>query len=416
MKKVIVVAIGMLSCVGAFAQRANINSANNSLKYKEYKKALEYINEAVADLSTKDDPKAWFVRGTIYMEMQQDPGYAAEEPYVKGIESFLKVVELKSNYQADVVNGFLLFGFDRYYAAAVEAYNSKDYPKAYEKAAEGLKVVNIEDGKRFNNPKLPASIVGLKYIQALSAYYNKEYTKAEPILLDLKDNPVENKADYFGLLADIYRTNGQGQKEIAIVDEGRKKHPGDKSLRIAEVNYYITNNMPDVLLKKLEEAVASEPDNAAFHYQLAKASFDLAFPQNSSTKPDNFDMLLKNSEEGYKKALELDGGNAGYNYDMAVLYYNQTIAINEKMNAITGTSAEDDKKWNALKEERNVLFNKALPYLTKVYDMLDPKASELKPDDMFLYKSSLIALNEIYVKQDKLQEAKVFRDKLSSLK
>lgn len=82
------------------------------------------------------------------------------------------------------------------------------------------------------------------------------------------------------------------------------------------------------------------------------------------------------------------------------------------MNEITGTTAEDDKKYNELKKIRDGYFDKALPYLEKVYLAFDSKVGELNASDRELYRSAVIAMREIYARQNKLDKAAEMKKKL----
>ena len=81
MKKITLIAAGIGITFSSFGQKQNIQSANNMLKEKDYDRALEYINLAANDPSTKDDPKTYFVKGNIYMNMQSEPKYKDSYPY-----------------------------------------------------------------------------------------------------------------------------------------------------------------------------------------------------------------------------------------------------------------------------------------------------------------------------------------------
>jgi hypothetical protein len=66
------------------------------------------------------------------------------------------------------------------------------------------------------------------------------------------------------------------------------------------------------------------------------------------------------------------------------------------MNAISGTSDADNKKYDGLKTLRLAEFTKGLPYFQKSYDLLNPKAASLNADDKNTFRSTIIALQNIY--------------------
>ena len=85
----------------------------------------------------------------------------------------------------------------------------------------------------------------------------------------------------------------------------------------------------------------------------------------------------------------------------------QAYDINAQMNNVTGNSAADLKKYDALKLKRDEFFTKATPYFEKAYSVLTPNEKNLGDLDRDIYHSVLKALREIYTinnKTDKMNE------------
>lgn len=411
MKK-FVLAVAALSIVtAADAQKKNIQSASNSLKYKEYKEAIEYIDQAIKDPSTQDDPKAWMVRGDIYLTMDQDPEHAEKGHYKEAVSSYIKVAELKPTYETDRVNSGLVYGAYKAYNASILASNAQKYDEAYDNAVLTIQIQGLDGGKRFaDNKKLDTLASDALMIQAYSAYNAGQYDKALPVLEQLKNDPIGGNANVYLLIASLHEKKGDNPKLLAIIEEGKKRFPNNKDIRNKELNYYISTNQQDVLLKKLEEAVKNEPDNAVYQNNLANAYTKKAFPDTEGDKKaarvENFEELIKMAEKAFNAAIAKDPENLGYHFDIAVLYYNHATEIVNDMNNITGTSPEDDKKYNALKAESNAIYAKALPHFEKVFVALEAKAKSLNEDEKTLFNSSAKAMREIYVRKDDLNAGK----------
>jgi hypothetical protein len=86
------------------------------------------------------------------------------------------------------------------------------------------------------------------------------------------------------------------------------------------------------------------------------------------------------------------------------------------MNAITGTTTAELKKYDGLKLQRDEWFTKALPYLEKTVTALEPNAAALSREDKNTYRDALTAAKEIYAKQNKLDKATEFKKKLEAVK
>lgn len=420
MKKSLAIAASLLMTTVSFAQKQNIQSASNYLRDKEYDKAIEYIEKAVNDPSTKDDPKAWYVRGSIYMNIQQEMPTKIASPYREAAKSYMKVVQLKPTYEKDAINQLLIFCGLSYYNDAANAYNAKKYDEAFDLAKNAIEIHDIDGGKRLVSKTFDTIAAQSKVIQGYSAYYSKRYDEAIPILQNLKNGGIGNDPSVYLLLADMYKIQNKNNEYMAIVAEGRKQYPDNVNLRNEELNYYIRSGQQDILLKKLEEAVAKEPNNVDLMSNLADTYSGMASPKDANgkelPKPANYVDLVGKAEGLYMGILKIDPNNVGVNYNTGVLYYNQATDINKQMNEIKGTSAADQKKYDDLKVKREAMFNKALPYLETANTVLSPKVSSLSPEDKFTYQSTLVALKEIYARQNKMDKSAEMKAKLEQMK
>lgn len=419
MKKFILITAAMGVTLFSWAQKQNIQSANNYLRDKDYTKALEFIDKAVTDPSTKDDPKAWFVRGNIYMAMQEDAGFKAQKPYREAVKSYMKVAELKPTYESGVITQNLLASAYSYYNDAVNAYNSKNYQDAINFAQEVANIHNLEGGKRYagNKPFDTVSAQGLQ-IGAYAAYYGEKYDAAIPMLQAMKNDPIARNANVYLLLADIYKKQNNDAQYVAIVEEARKQYPDNLNIRNEELNYYIRTGKQDLLMKKLEEAVAADPNSAELQFNLANGYNSMANPKDAAgkelPKPANYAELIGKAETAYMNALKASPNNPEYNYNTGVLYYNQATEFNNQMNAIKGSSAAEQKKYDDLMKKRDALFAKALPFLEKTFTTMEPNVASLNEQDRFTYRASLQAAREIYARQNQLDKAAELKKKLEA--
>jgi len=133
-------------------------------------------------------------------------------------------------------------------------------------------------------------------------------------------------------------------------------------------------------------------------------------------KPANAADLAAKSEDAFLRALKIAPDNAAYNYNLGALYYNQGTELNDQMNAITGSSAADNAKYDGLKVKRDAMFGKSMPYFEKAYNTLRANAANLSADDKNTYKSSMIALKEVYARQNMLDKSKAIKAEYDSFK
>ncbi len=169
-------------------------------------------------------------------------------------------------------------------------------------------------------------------------------------------------------------------------------------------------------MKKLEDAVSKEPNNADLYFNLATTYLGMANPKDLSKKPANAAELVSKSEDAFQHAVKIAPDNAAINYNFGALYYNEATDVNNQMNAITGTSDADQKKYDNLKAQRDGLFAKSMPYFEKSYTVLSANESSLKGDDKGTYKSTVAALKEVYARQNKMDKSAEMKKKYDSLK
>ena len=98
----------------------------------------------------------------------------------------------------------------------------------------------------------------------------------------------------------------------------------------------------------MELAVQKDPNNPELQYNLGVISSDI----------DDFE----NSKKYYLRAIELDSDYTNAYINLAALILSQEQTILDAMNSL-GSSKADDRKYDQLKEKRNQMFLKAIPYL-----------------------------------------------------
>src|SRR5690606_14875113 len=112
--------------------------------------------------------------------------------------------------------------------------------------------------------------------------------------------------------------------------------------------------------------------------------------------PANSKELEAKAEMAYKMAIDGDPNKAEYVYNLGALYFNNAADITNQMNAVTGTTDADNKKYDALKALRLTQFTKGLEYFQKSYNLLKPKSDKLNAEDAATYRDTLLALKTIY--------------------
>jgi len=415
-KAVLMFALSGATFVG-FAQEKFVTSANVALKEKNFDEAKDNIDKAMASPETKDKPKTLFAKGQIYMSLQAVDKYKASNPYREGANAFLRIIEVKPDYEKQTVDAGLIFCSYRYYNDAITSYRAKKMDEAYNLFGEVVKIHDLGGGKRLDKAMIPKDFdtvaANARMYMANTVYYQGKYAEAVPLLIAVKNNPISKQPAVYESLFDAYSKQNKSAEALATIQEARAAYPNDNIIRNLELNYYITSGKQDEMLKKLEEAAAKEPENAEIQMNLATTYLEAM--RSKDKKPANMTEFSAKTEAAFQRGMKLAPDNAGYNYSFGTFYYFQTADVIEKLNAL-GTSAAEQKKYDELKATLDGLFTKSLPYFEKAYTGLSAEAASLKGDDMKIYKSTISVLQDIYARQGKTDKATEMRKKLESLK
>ncbi len=360
--KIAALAVGILVVSLANAQKSNVVSA--AVEYKKFDMAFyggnmeeatsvllnckEYIDPAMKDESTKDDPKAHYYNGIIHFGLMI---VSSAQPENEALKQF------QSEGTKEIVEKSLKFAHDdRKYKAEVESYidrwvsmmsmqgsmmfEKKEYDMAFAGfgGAYALRqMIDIEDEDMKNNALVSAK-------NAVITMKNEGKTKealefiesTQELLPDNPDLAIEGINLSFEL--------GEFEKAESFIAAVVKVNPDDKQLFASIGRIFLTN--ADSQKKTLMEMDIYSPDYAS-----------------QSSKVDE---LYAKAETNLKKALEIDPKYADAAYDLGVLY----LGLGETM------------------KER-----------VRQLDYEDPNREELEKKSEELYAQAAVPL-EIYVEQD----------------
>ncbi len=420
MKKVIIMIAALGLTFHGIAQEKFTVSAKEALNKGNLDEAKENIDKAQAGPDTKDKPKTLFVKARVYMGMQQSGKYNTLYPYKEATQSLFKLLEVKPDYEKSDVDMLLLYGAINYYNDGSTAYNNKDMNNAIDLMKTVVKIHEIDGGKRWDKlPSASAKLFDTAYARAnqtiaLSVYYSSKYDEAIPLLIVVKNNPITKTSSVYECLIQAYNMQKNTAEAFKVIEEARILFPDDANIRNSELNYYITTGKIDDLIKKLEETISKEPNNEVLLFDLATAYQEMATPK-TGPKPSNSAELVLKAEDAYLRALKVKPDDALVNYNFGSLYFNQAADYNDKMNAITGTSTADQTNYDALKGKRDALFGKSMPYFEKAYTVYSGREKDLSGDEKNTYKSTVLALKEVYARQSKMDKSKEMLEKLKTL-
>ena len=381
----------------AFGQKNVRQTASNHLKAGKLDKALETINQCIQDPSTAQDAKSWFIRGNIYMEINntQDPAFKAldADPLSKAMESYKKALEFdpkaemeKKEFYGDIVQR-LDSKYQLFFKDAVNAYNDKKYEEAmqsFENASKMLKVLSITDTLSLMNAALCAGLAN-------------DRASAKKYYIELLEGNYKSPNVYLNL-SDLYLKDKDSTNAFKYIRMGLKQYPSDQSLFNGEINIYLTFNIIEKAMKNLVIAMEKDPSNYTLPYALGTL-YDVV--ASDETKPaEEKSAAFINAEKSYKKAIELKPDYFDAIFNLGVLNLNKASEGYTEANNLPPDAVD---KYKQMKGVADGYANIAADYFEK--------AITIQPDDM----NSLNALRQIYTQLQQPEKKKIVTDKINAL-
>lgn len=381
-----------------YAQKNVRQTASNFLRNGSMDKAVEAINQCIQDPSTATDPKTWFIRGNIYFEiannkdtnvrkMDRNALQLAMDSYKKALDFDPAKEFLKKEYYEDIakrVDWQWLTDFN----IGAELYTKKQYKDAmisFENGAKVKSIIGMIDTVSILNAAQCASLA-------------KESAKEKELFLELVKLNYKNLKVY-SALAEIYKNERDSSNALKTIRMGQKIYPNNLELILDESNVYITFSEIDKALSTLKVAAEKDPTNY-FVYNALGAMNQKIWEDTLKPLPGRKEAFI-NAETAYKKSLEINPNFNDANLNFGSLYFNIAAPIDLKAKSLNVDQVDEYKK---LKDEANVYYSKALPYLKK--------SDELQPNDL----NTLVSLRQIYYNLDDKENSKIILDKINQLR
>ncbi len=354
MKKILFVAAAALTAASAYAQKANVSAAENAIILQQYDKAKESIDQALENEKTKDYAKTYIVAADVYTRL-----LGSDINNLKKAKEFMLEAERlnkEGNAKGKAIGKFskdLVQAYQKLVQIseqeAANAYNAKNYA-----ASRDAFIFDIWAGSQLPDHQelADSSIiinVGLASMQAEDWNTGAEYfLKAGRMKVGGAMSFIRAKYCYEQL-------NDSVNIEKSL-KEGFETYPEVTDMINTLINYYIQAQKNEEALVYLNDAIKRDPTNAQYFFARG------CLKERSDSKAAIAD---------YQKAIEISPENFGATYNLGVVYYNEAL---QKKTAASGE--RDNVKYNAMINESNETFKKAVPYFIKAAEIAPDKAQK----------------------------------------
>jgi len=384
MKKIIFLLSALLLIGGSsFAQKKNVAKAKSKIlaEQPDVKGALEAIQLAQKDSTTRNDATTWYVAGDVYnavyteqqkIEWTQKKGDKAlmavsiENAFNSYMtaDSLDKLPNAKGKvapkYHAKIIDK--VKGLQRGFTEGGSFYyEQKDYKNA-------LKFFDAYLNYQFIPQMAGLDLEKDTLIPLITYYCGLCATQAEMPAVAVKyyeivkDN-MDSKWIY-ARLSDDYSQLKDTVNMIRLFKLGAQKFPEEQYYVRSLINYYINQNKMDEALNWINAAIKLDSTSAV----LWNVKGRILETRN-----------LEESKTCYQKSIAYDPKFAEALGNLGRIYYNKAVEDLDRINSI-----RDDKKYKIEKAKLKTTFEVPLPYFEKAY--------QLNPNE----RDFVIALRGIY--------------------
>ena len=149
-------------------------------------------------------------------------------------------------------------------------------------------------------------------------------------------------------IAFILIEQGKTDEALSAINEAKKEFPNDVNLVISEANVYFKLGDKDKFQELTKKAISMDPTNASLYFNVG----------TSAMESGNYDNAISYLE----KSIELDPSSINSAFNLNNTYIEMGNAIDEKMNSL-GNSSADNKKYDEYRQEKTELYKKAASVL-----------------------------------------------------
>ncbi|MFW6268068.1 MAG: tetratricopeptide repeat protein, partial [Marinilabiliaceae bacterium] len=383
MKKLVLIAIALVTVTSVFSQKRKVNAAQAYIENGDIEAAEKRMENVFDHKRSKDWPKTYVVAAQLdaaKYEEQQD-----SELLQDAVDDYMKAIELDKEANGRFENEIkvaMTFFLETITNAGIEAFNQQKYEEAMGLFENVLKINDLEMMKEDQEEEVVDTAI--IYNTGLAAY-NAEKWETAAEYLDEAIKYDYGEGDAVLLLDQVYNTLEDSTKRGDNLKRGFEKYPEDERLLTQLINYYLETGQNDEAKEYLNQAIDGQPENPSFYYARG-----VLFDQNEE---------YEKAIDDYKKAIELDDQYFDALYNLGVIYFNQGIEIMGNAN-----EEADHERFQEQKAKADSLFEEALPHMEK--------AHELEPEE----ESVLESLKGLYYRFDMNDKYEEVNEKLQKIR
>lgn len=427
MKRYITLSLSLLFTIGALAQKNEIRSIKRILDkkspteadYRELQGLIDATTPYIGNAKAEEQAEFYYYKGNF--ELEQALKANSVEALAKAVESFnrLKTAEQDAKRKTfsdkfdneifpvlkpQAIQKALDFNNNKKYREATNVFKAiydldKDPLNLYYAASTALNIPNYDMALEYYQELLDMGFTGeVKYYTALNKNTGeRESFGGNKTMMEIavrsgeysapkEEKETSKKPEILKNMVLIYNQVNQKSRAASMLEQARKESPDDLDLLLIEAEFRFQNNELDKFENLMKEAISKNPNNPDLYYNLGV----------TSTETGN----LEKAKEYYQKAIQLDPKSVNSHINLGVVSLKEEEEIVDQMNAITGFTAADNRKYEELKKQRNDILKSAIPHFER--------ALSIEPENQF----AIVNLVNIYGALDMTEKQDEYQAKL----
>ncbi|MFT3844197.1 MAG: hypothetical protein QM725_04030 [Lacibacter sp.] len=418
MKKFLFAAIAVMLSLGISAQ--DIKKVRNYSDKKDWVKAKEAVDLALANEKEQKNWEAWYYKGFIYGQIAKDANLktTVTDAWIQSFDAFKKAMELDTKQTEIYMMTKNYPVFENYVELQREGnnfYNSKDFTNAL------VKYKQADDVGRFI----------YKYKWALTAVDTILYYYAGAAAMQLEN--MEEAVNYFQKICDssiagegfdvcyryvtyYYDKKKDEEKAQKYAALGRKLYPNDTYYDKLEMDKMKKKGVSPELFAKYEVVLGKEPKDYEMRYDYAAEMFNYLYMDQKvpeAEKPAFFEKIISQ----LKTCIDQNPKEPDAHLLLGKTYFNEAAGIQEDLKKVTGKTPADVQKKNDMKKKMEEKMKEALPSLETALGIYEGMTEEQLKDRRTKneYKSTLYLLTDAYRFLGNAEKEKMYQKKYDVL-
>lgn len=424
MKKYMLLSLSMLFATGLYAQKNEIKAmkkimnkkAPTQADYKELQGIIDATAPYIGNASAEEQAEFYYYKGNYELQMALQTSNV--EAFSKAADSFNKLKATEENakkqpftnkfnteilpiLRAQAFQKALDFSTNKKYREATTAFKAlydldKDPMNLYYAASVALSIPDYNTSLEYYQELLDMNFTGegIYYTAVNKKTGERESFGANKAMMDAavkmgeyvepkQEKDPSKKPEILKNMVLIYNQVNQKSRAANLLEQARKESPNDMDLILLEAEFRYQNKEMDKFTNLMQEAIKKDPNNPNLYYNLGVINGDIGNIEQAKTY--------------YQKAIQLNPKYVDAYINLGALVLKDEEEVVEKMNAITGFSAAENKRYDELKKQRDEILRSAIPHFEKVLS--------IEPDNQYAI-ANLIGIYGALDMTDKVNEYK----------